>query len=83
MLIERVRHCFRYSDHNGNKKDKDLCPHRVYILISTINTPILIESYKHVFFLKKEKKIKYKTLNNCFSKCFFFRVAHVTGNPER
>ena len=59
MLIESlfgVRHCFRYSDHNGNKKDKDLCPHRVYILISTINTPILTESYKHVVFLKKKRK---------------------------
>ena len=60
MLIESLfvaRHCFRYSEHNGNKKDKDFCPHRVYILTSRINTPMLIESYKHVvFFLKKERK---------------------------
>ena len=59
MLIASLfvaRHCFRYSEHNGNKKDKDLCPHRVYILTSRINTPMLIESYKHVVFLKKERK---------------------------
>lgn len=66
MLIESLfgtRHCFRCSRYNGDKKDKDLCPHGVYILVgndrnknknkqktvSKINTQILIESYEHVF----------------------------------